>query len=117
MMNNTITCDRYLGHTKSSGSGTLIPYRKLKETFFLYSLIEKRMLYFSMVFDHTSTLQFLETFLNKKFNKNIRIDNISQWRRTICGNLTAAFSPFDGTKPVNIPFVNRDPDFELGVTL
>ena len=62
----------------------------------------------SQLFDHTSTLQFLETFVNKKFNKNIRLDNISQWRRTICGDLTAAFSPWNGSKPDNIAFLDRD---------
>ena len=62
----------------------------------------------SQLFDHTSTLQFLETFINKKFNKNIRLDNISQWRRTICGDLTAAFSPWNGSKPDNIAFLDRD---------
>ncbi|HMH20138.1 MAG TPA: phospholipase C, phosphocholine-specific [Puia sp.] len=62
----------------------------------------------SQLFEHTSTLQFLETFLNKKYNKNIRVDNISQWRRAISGNLTAAFSPFDGKKLEPIPFLNRD---------
>ena len=64
------------------------------------------------MFDHTSTLQFLETFLNRKFNKNIHLDNISQWRRTICGDLTAAFSPFDGTPVEKIPFLKRDPFVE-----
>lgn len=62
----------------------------------------------SQLFDHTSTLQFLETFVNKKFNKNIRLDNISQWRRTICGDLTSAFSPWDGSRPENIAFLQRD---------
>ncbi len=63
----------------------------------------------SQLFDHTSTLQFLETFLNKKYSKNIRIDNISEWRRTICGDLTAVFSPFDGSPVKRIPFLERDP--------
>ncbi|MEJ0104137.1 MAG: phospholipase C, phosphocholine-specific [Bacteroidota bacterium] len=63
----------------------------------------------SQLFDHTSTLQFLETFLSKKFSKNIRLDNISAWRRTICGDLTAAFSPFDGSPIPKIPFLDRDP--------
>ncbi|HEX5026686.1 MAG TPA: phospholipase C, phosphocholine-specific, partial [Agriterribacter sp.] len=66
----------------------------------------------SQLFDHTSTLQFLETFLNNKYNKNIRINNISQWRRTICGDLTAAFSPFDGSPVKKIPFLERDPFVE-----
>lgn len=62
----------------------------------------------SQLFDHTSTLQFLEVFLNKKYDKQIKLDNISEWRRTICGDLTAAFSPFDGTTPADIPFLKRN---------
>ncbi len=62
----------------------------------------------SAVYDHTSTLQFLETFLNKKLTKDIRINNISQWRRTICGDLTEAFSPFNGEKVDQVPFLERD---------
>jgi phospholipase C len=50
----------------------------------------------SEIFDHTSTLQFLEHFITRKYNKNIHIDNISPWRRTVCGNLSAAFTPFEG---------------------
>lgn len=67
----------------------------------------------SEVFDHTSTLQFLETFLNRKYKKNIHMDNISEWRRTICGDLTSVFNSFNGDKPGNIPFVNRDKKVEL----
>src|ERR1700722_17624060 len=51
----TMVCTIYLGHIKSSDSDTFILYKKLKETFFLHSLIEKRMLYFSVLFDHTFT--------------------------------------------------------------
>ena len=39
----------------------------------------------SQVFDHTSTLQFLE----KRFG--VREENISDWRRAVCGDLTSAF--------------------------
>ena len=39
----------------------------------------------SEVFDHTSTLRFLE----KRFG--VREENISDWRRTVCGDLTSAF--------------------------
>jgi phospholipase C len=39
----------------------------------------------SEVFDHTSTLRFLE----KRFG--VREDNISDWRRTVCGDLTSVF--------------------------
>jgi phospholipase C len=66
----------------------------------------------SEVFDHTSTLQFLETFVNKKFGKNIHLANISAWRRTICGDLTSAFSPYDGSKPEKIPFLDRNKNVE-----
>jgi phospholipase C len=46
----------------------------------------------SEVSDHTSVLQFLENFIQEKFNKDVTIDNISDWRRAICGNLTSAFN-------------------------
>ncbi|RYG40458.1 MAG: phospholipase C, phosphocholine-specific, partial [Chitinophagaceae bacterium] len=36
----------------------------------------------SQVFDHTSSLQFLEKFLSKKYKKKIHEPNISEWRRT-----------------------------------
>ena len=65
----------------------------------------------SQVFDHTSTLQFLEEFLNQKFNKNIKETNISEWRRTVCGNLTAAFTAYDDKKE-KLPFLSRDPFVE-----
>lgn len=46
----------------------------------------------SEVSDHTSVLQFLENFIMKKYKKNVHIDNISDWRRAICGDLTSAFN-------------------------
>ncbi|WP_316802091.1 phosphocholine-specific phospholipase C [Pedobacter nototheniae] len=61
----------------------------------------------SQVFDHTSTLQFLEEFVNKKYNKKLRLENISQWRRAISGNLTSAFAPFDA-KSEKLPFLKRN---------
>jgi phospholipase C len=39
----------------------------------------------SQVFDHTSVIRFLEA----RFG--VREENISDWRRTVCGDLTAAF--------------------------
>ncbi|MEO8109353.1 MAG: phospholipase C, phosphocholine-specific [Ginsengibacter sp.] len=65
----------------------------------------------SQIFDHTSTLQFLEEFLNKKFDKKIKEDNISEWRRTICGNLSSAFTLYDENKE-ELPFLSRDPFVE-----
>src|SRR5207342_1065063 len=52
----------------------------------------------SEVFDHTSSLQFLEHFLEGKFKKKITETNISQWRRVVCGDLTATFRPYNGEK-------------------
>jgi phospholipase C len=66
----------------------------------------------SQVFDHTSSLQFLETFLNKKFKKNIRETNISDWRRTVCGDLTSVFRKYNGEKITGLPFVEKDPFIE-----
>jgi phospholipase C len=50
----------------------------------------------SQVFDHTSILQFLEKFLTHKTGKKIEESNISAWRRTICGDLTSVFKPYNG---------------------
>ena len=52
----------------------------------------------SQVFDHTSTLRFLEKFLTKKTGKEIKETNISDWRRAVSGDLTSAFRPFTGEK-------------------
>lgn len=61
----------------------------------------------SQVFDHTSTLQFLEHFVTNKLKKNLHLDNISAWRRTICGDLTSAFTPFV-SKSESLPFLERN---------
>ncbi|MBE5319786.1 phospholipase C, phosphocholine-specific [Pedobacter sp. MR2016-19] len=52
----------------------------------------------SEVFDHTSSLQFLETFIEKKYGKKVTEENISPWRRTVCGDLTSVFRPYNGEK-------------------
>ena len=62
----------------------------------------------SQVFDHTSTQQFLETFFNQKLGKKLHQPNISEWRRTICGDLTAAFSPYNDKQLEPLPFLKRD---------
>jgi len=55
----------------------------------------------SQVFDHTSLLQFIEVFLSHKKGQPvkkgeaIRETNISAWRRTVCGDLTSAFRPWN----------------------
>jgi phospholipase C len=45
----------------------------------------------SQVFDHTSVVQFLERLLTHKTGKPVREPNVNEWRRTVCGDLTAAF--------------------------
>ncbi len=47
----------------------------------------------SQVFDHTSSIMFLENFLSKKTGKQIKSEVISPWRRAICGDLTSVFRP------------------------
>ena len=48
----------------------------------------------SQVFDHTSVIQFVETWLAGK-GKHVKETNISDWRRVVCGDLTSAFRPYD----------------------
>lgn len=62
----------------------------------------------SEVFDHTSTLQFLEHFLSKKTGKTVKEPNISDWRRTVCGDLTSVFRPYHGENIPNPAFLPRD---------
>jgi phospholipase C len=50
----------------------------------------------SQVFDHTSSLMFLEKFLQKKTGKSIKSSTISSWRRAVCGDLTSVFRPYHG---------------------
>jgi len=50
----------------------------------------------SETFDHTSSIQFLEHFLTHKTGKKIYEDNISSWRRSLCGDLTSVFRPYNG---------------------
>ncbi|MES2063968.1 MAG: phospholipase C, phosphocholine-specific [Bacteroidota bacterium] len=68
----------------------------------------------SEVFDHTSTLQFLETFISKKTGKKVKEHNISDWRRTVCGDLTSAFRPYNGEKIANPTFLEKD-EFVEGI--
>jgi len=52
----------------------------------------------SQIFDHTSILQLLEIWLSHKTGQAIRETNISDWRRTVCGDLSSVFRPFHGEK-------------------
>jgi len=61
----------------------------------------------SQVFDHTSSLQFLEKFLSHKLGKKIEEPNISAWRRTVCGDLTSTFRPYNGEKLNKPAFLDK----------
>jgi phospholipase C len=62
----------------------------------------------SQVFDHTSTLQFLEKFLSHKLGKPVREDNISDWRRLVCGDLTSVFRPYHAGTLADADFLPKD---------
>lgn len=62
----------------------------------------------SEVLDLTSTLQFLEYFIEKKTGKKVIEENISEWRREVCGNMTSVFQSEQDLKNVNLDFVDRD---------
>jgi len=63
----------------------------------------------SQVFDHTSIIQLMEKILSHKTGLTIKETNISDWRRTVCGDLTTSFRPYAGGKiPLPTP-VERDP--------
>lgn len=52
----------------------------------------------SQVFDHSSVLQLLEKVLSHRLGREIRETNISEWRRTVCGDLSTVFRPFQGER-------------------
>jgi len=45
---------KYLGVSKSSDSDSLLLHSMIDKTFFLYRMIEKKILFLSMLFDRTS---------------------------------------------------------------
>ena len=66
----------------------------------------------SQVFDHTSPIQFLEKWLSRRAGREIKEENISAWRRAVCGDLTAAFRSEPAAAPdMHIP--GRDAYVEL----
>lgn len=66
----------------------------------------------SQAFDHTSSLQFLEKLLSKKLGKPVTEPNISEWRRTVCGDLTSSFRSYNGEKIPLPPFLKKEPFVE-----
>jgi phospholipase C len=67
----------------------------------------------SQLFDHTSTLMFLERFVEAKSGKAVREENISPWRRAISGDLTSVFRPYDPKEAALEP-LDRD-KFVVGI--
>jgi phospholipase C len=66
----------------------------------------------SQVFDHTSSLRFLEKFLSHKTGRKIVEPNISAWRRTVCGDLTSVFRPYKGEKIPLPAYLSKDSTLE-----
>lgn len=62
----------------------------------------------SEVCDITSTIMFLEKWLSRKTGKKIEEPNISSWRRTISGDLTSAFRPYNGEEIALPEWLNRN---------
>lgn len=62
----------------------------------------------SQIFDLTSSLMFLEKFISGKTGKNVLESNITEWRRTVCGDLTSVFRPFHNEKIQYPEFLKRD---------
>jgi phospholipase C len=61
----------------------------------------------SQLFDHTSTLMFLEQFVQHKHGKTVKEENISSWRRAISGDLTSVFRSSSAKEPA-LDFLKRD---------
>jgi phospholipase C len=62
----------------------------------------------SQVFDHTSSLQFLEKFLTRKTGTPITETNVNSWRRAVCGDLTSVFQQASAAKANKIVHPTRD---------
>jgi phospholipase C len=62
----------------------------------------------SQVFDHTSVLQLLEKVVSHRSGKEVRETNISAWRRTVCGDLSAAFRLFKTEASRSLTFPVKD---------
>jgi len=61
----------------------------------------------SQLFDHTSTLMFLEQFVQRKFGKTVIEENISSWRRCISGDLSSVFRAEDANEP-SLDYLDRN---------
>jgi phospholipase C len=50
---------------------------------------------------------FLENFVQHKYGKTVKEENISSWRRAVSGDLTSVFRPSSAKEPA-LDFLNRD---------
>lgn len=66
----------------------------------------------SQVFDHTSSLQLLENFLQHKTGKPVKETNITGWRRCVCGDLGSVFRSYNGEKTDRPEPVAKEPFIE-----
>ncbi|MCH5716492.1 alkaline phosphatase family protein [Niabella hibiscisoli] len=62
----------------------------------------------SEVLDHTSVVQFIEKFASRKTGKKLQLDNISDFRRAVCGDMSSVFRPYNGEKLPQPDFLKRD---------
>lgn len=62
----------------------------------------------SQIFDHTSVVQFLEDFATRKAKKKVVCENVTDWRRAVCGNLSSVFRPYNGEKIAEPTYLNRN---------
>lgn len=61
----------------------------------------------SQLFDHTSMIQFLEVFVKQRTDKTMQETNISEWRRTIAGDLTSCFRTHT-SRDAKLDYLDRD---------
>ncbi|HEY4355598.1 MAG TPA: phospholipase C, phosphocholine-specific [Acidobacteriaceae bacterium] len=66
----------------------------------------------SQLFDHTSSLQFLERFIDLKYKKTVREENMTAWRRAVAGDLTSCFRTA-AKEDLSLHYVDRDKHIEL----
>ena len=62
----------------------------------------------SEICDITSTIQFIEHFIQQKFKIDLTENNISSWRRAITGDLTSVFRPFRDDSKTMPSFLDRN---------
>ncbi|HEY6900277.1 MAG TPA: phospholipase C, phosphocholine-specific, partial [Puia sp.] len=62
----------------------------------------------SQVCDHTSIIMLLEKWISHKTGKTIRETNISEWRRTVCGDLSSVFRPYKGERVALPSFLGKE---------